>query len=88
MSDVVRAKDQALALAMTVSPNGAVQQRFVELLQDMQRQYETQERQLEVLVLAIATGLKYGNWPGDTVIVTDITQDLDRPDRFSTDENP
>lgn len=88
---VSKAIDQALALAMTVAPNHAVQQRFVELLHEVQRQRETQDRQLEILVAAVLTGIQFGNWPGDTLSEQqqkDQQLDLQRPDRFSTDENP
>lgn len=55
--------DQALGLAMMVSPTGVEQGAFVLLVQEARADGLDDEGVLEHLVGAIHDGLKHNNWP-------------------------
>jgi hypothetical protein len=71
--------DQALGLAMMVSPTGKEQQAFVLLIQEARADGLDSDGVLEHLVGAIHDGLSKGNWPK---LDTDKAEDCDKPECF------
>jgi hypothetical protein len=55
--------DEALSLAVKVSPSAVEQKKFIDMLHAMQKDKCASERQLCELLSGIINGVQYGNWP-------------------------